>query len=309
MTSSTSIIRTLTGLTAGLVAGLIAAVPSASATEFPAYPVVSVSSHCDAVGGVLDLTFTNPGGLSAANFTVLVNGAAKPPVTVQPNDTDQEHYQTGLNLGVDLHISAAGMSDVVQAIAALPCFRGTGDAKLECSNDVPVLTTWFKNTGINTDSFVYDLAGDPSSPATFVLAAGAEQTVTRMLVDGAAVDMNVAMPSHMATVIGVHGNAPWCAASTTVPDTTSPPTTVPATTATTATTVPTVPTVTDPVPTTVAVPTVAPTTTEVASQSIVTVTPVLPVTGSSRTTTWAAIVVTTVGVIVCGSARRAARRS
>jgi len=223
--------RRIAGVSAGLIAvmaGFLAGAPHASATEFPPNPAVTAATSCTTDGGVLSVTFTNAGGLGPANFTVVINGSTKWPVTVQPNDVDIEHYPLGLNGGANVHVSASGMSDYTNSFAAPPCYSSTGSSSVACVNDVPVLTVSFTNTGLLSDQFVFELQGDPASPATYTLAPGQTQTVTRALTDGASIALNVEAPGHMATVVGSYGVAPKCAPATTIPDTTVPDTTIPA---------------------------------------------------------------------------------
>ena len=306
LTTRCMVIGAAVGITA--LTSLLASAPQASATEFPPNPAVTASTSCTTDGGVLDVTFTNAGGLGPANFTVVVNGVARQPVTVQPDDVNVVHYQLGLNVPGDLHVSASGMNDVASSFAAPPCYRGSGSSSLGCVNDQPVFTVSFTNTGLLTDQFVFTMQNDPASPVTYTLAPGQSQTVTRTLADGAPISVNVGMPGHMATVTGSYGVAPICAPATTVPVTTTPVDTVPDTTAP-GTTIPD-----SPVPTTVPDMTVP--STEVASLpgATTTTSPIasppstspsmLPTTGSSGTVAVGAVVAIALGLALLALGRR-----
>ena len=283
-------VRTLFGLGVFAV-GLSTAVGSAAASnEFPPNPAATITAYCSAsYGAYIHIDFSNDGGQSAAVFTSTVNGVLFPDLVVTANTTAFEESPLPDNVAVPVTITAPGMTSIVTTVGPLNCYDGTSTIRVDCVNNVPVLTATATNTG--SLSTVAQLVINDDYPGSELrsIAPGMTTTFTHTLPDGVPYTGRISF-NHDGTESNVAGT-PTCVPPTTqstVPETTVPETTIPPTTV--APTAPPTSVIVDP-PTTVAL--TAPRAT------------VLPSTGkSSASIAWIASLALASGLMIVRIARR-----
>jgi hypothetical protein len=278
-------VRTILGLGILALGYSTGASSAAASNEFPPNPAATITAYCSAsYGAYIHIDFSNAGGQSAAVFTTTINGNLFPDLVVTANTTSFEESPLPDNVAVPITITAPGMTSIFTTVGPLNCYDGTSTIRVDCVNNVPVLTATATNTGALSTVAQLVINDDYPSSELRSIAPGATTTFTHSLPDGLAYTGWISF-NHEGTEAKVAGT-PMCVPPTTqstVPETTVPPTTAPPTTAP--------PTVIVDAPTTVAL--------------TVPVGTVLPSTGkSSATIAWIASLTLALGLMIIRAARR-----